>query len=265
MRIHHLNCGSMRAVGHDLVAHVLLLETERAGLVLVDTGFGLEDVADPARRLGPTRRLLHPALDEGETARRQVEALDLDPADVRHVVLTHFDLDHVGGLSDFPDAQVHVTAEEARGAVHAPRGRERQRYRPAQWAHGPHLVEHARTGESWRGFAGARELTEIAPGIVLLPLPGHTRGHAAVAVAAGDRWVLHAGDAFFQRGTVDGSPTSRVLTLAETAMAWDRAQVRDNHARLAELAADPGASDLEIVCAHDPVMLADARARRTPD
>jgi hypothetical protein len=34
-----------------LVSHVLLLETE-ADLVLVDTGFGLEDIVGPARRLG---------------------------------------------------------------------------------------------------------------------------------------------------------------------------------------------------------------------
>ncbi|WP_110183036.1 MBL fold metallo-hydrolase [Nocardioides solisilvae] len=254
MRVHHLNCGSMRAGRHPLVAHVLLLETDAAGLVLVDTGFGLADVADPARRLGATRHLLRPALDPQETAYRQVEALGLDPADVRHVVLTHFDLDHVGGISDFPDARVHVTAEEAQGAVHDPRGRERTRYRPAQWAHGPHLVEHPRTGEGWRGFEAARELTEIASGVVLVPMPGHSRGHAAVAVETDEGWLLHAGDAFFHRGTLDGSRVPRTLSVAEVALAWDRPQVRANHARLAELAAG-GEPDLEIVCAHDPVLL----------
>ena len=35
-----------------LVCHVLLVETPRSGLVLVDTGFGLDDVAEPRARLG---------------------------------------------------------------------------------------------------------------------------------------------------------------------------------------------------------------------
>lgn len=248
----------MTAAGHPLVAHVLLVETGQ-GLVLVDTGFGLRDVADP-RRLGPSRRLLKPALVEHETAARQVEALGFGRDDVRHVVLTHFDLDHVGGLADFPDAQVHLTAAEARGAVHAPSRRERLRYRAVQWAHGPRLVEHEPTGEAWRGFAAARELTQVAPRLVLVPMPGHSRGHAAVAVDAGSRWVLHAGDAFYHRGEVDGSPVPRVMTMSQALLAWDRAQVRANRERLAELhgRAEP---DLQVVCAHDPVMLEEARER----
>ena len=52
MKAHHLSCGTMRMpTVPTLVSHVLLLETD-AGLVLVDTGFGLEDIVGPARRLG---------------------------------------------------------------------------------------------------------------------------------------------------------------------------------------------------------------------
>lgn len=107
MRIHHLNCGSMTTPGGRIVCHVLLCETAN-GLVLVDAGFGLDDVRDPKRRLGLSAKLLGAKLDESETAIRQVEALGYQPGDVRDIVITHFDLDHVGGLSDFPDARVHV-------------------------------------------------------------------------------------------------------------------------------------------------------------
>ncbi|ROO88637.1 glyoxylase-like metal-dependent hydrolase (beta-lactamase superfamily II) [Actinocorallia herbida] len=257
MKIHHVNCGSMRMPTAPLVCHVLVVETD-AGLVLVDTGFGLRDVAEPGR-LGPMRRVIRPVLAEEETAVRRVEALGFRREDVRHIVLTHFDLDHIGGLADFPEARVHVTAAEAEGAVHAPSLRERVRYRPVQWAHGPRLVEHGPGGEAWRGFAAARELTEIASGIVLVPLPGHTRGHAAVAVDAGDRWVLHCGDAFYHRGALDSSRIPFVLRAQETLVAFDGGQVRRNQARLAALHAE-GSPDLRIVSSHDPSLLAAAQA-----
>ena len=77
---------------------------------------------------------------------------------------------------------------------------------------------------------------------------------------AGHRWVLHCGDAFYYRGTLDGhSPVPAALALSESMIAFDRKRVRDNHARLAELYArkEP---DLFIVSAHDPTLLADAVA-----
>lgn len=248
----------MRPVVGDIVCHVLLLETE-AGLVLVDTGFGTADVADPGRRLGPTRHLVKPLLRDQETALHQVVGLGFARDDVRHVVVTHFDVDHVGGLSDFPEAQVHVTAAEARGAVHAPSFYERRRYRSAQWAHGPRLVEHDITGEAWRGFAAARELTEVAPGIVMLSLPGHSRGHAAVAVDTGTGWLLHAGDSYYDRSEIVGGPVSRGLRLSERMVAHDFRQVLANQERLAELqrAHEP---DLRVFCAHDPAELAALRS-----
>lgn len=252
MKVHHLNCGTMRSLVAPLICHVLLIETD-GGLVLVDTGFGLLDIAAPVRRLGMIRHLNRPVLAPEETAAHQVERLGFRRDDVRHVVLTHFDSDHIGGLSDFPDAQVHLTSAEAAGALSPSSGQERSRYRPVQWAHHPNLVEHGPGGEAWRGFAAAEELTGISPGLVLIALPGHTRGHAAVAVDAGEHWVLHAGDAFFHRNTLDGGSVPTALRVQEAAIAHDRTRVRDNHARLAELhrRGDP---DLAIICAHDPVL-----------
>jgi glyoxylase-like metal-dependent hydrolase (beta-lactamase superfamily II) len=92
-----------------LVCHVLLLETGN-GLVLVDSGLGLADAADPRRRFGSARHFVRPVFAEAETAIHTVRALGFDPRDVRHVVLTHFDADHAGGLTDFPWAAVHLTA-----------------------------------------------------------------------------------------------------------------------------------------------------------
>ena len=259
MKVHHLNCGTMNMPTAPMVCHVLLVETAN-GLVLVDSGFGSADCAAPART-GPSRHVVKPAFLQTETAIHQIQQLGFDPGDVRHIVVTHFDIDHIGGLSDFPHAEIHVTSAEARGAVHAPSWRERVRYRHQQWAHNPKLVEHTPDGEPWRGFAAAKELTEIAPGIALVSLPGHTRGHACVAVDAGDRWILHAGDAFYHHGTIDGAAVPRALRVMENLFAFDRRQVHDNHARLAELYGrdDP---ELFIVSAHDPELYRRAQSEQ---
>ena len=260
MKVHHLNCGTMRPPAIDaLVCHVLLVESD-SGLVLVDAGFGSLDCENPARFGQIRRHIIRPVFDPAETALRQIQTLGFERSDVRHIIVTHFDADHIGGIADFPDAQIHVTTAEAVGAMRPRSYRDRIRFRPAQWAHGPKIIEHDVDGEAWRGFAAAKELSVIAPGFVLVSLPGHTRGHACVAVDAGHRWILHSGDAFYHHGTIEGTPQVPTLTARlEKMIAFDRKKVIDNHSRLAELyrRKDP---DLMIVCAHDPTLYKRAKA-----
>lgn len=262
MKVHHLNCGTMNPITGRHVCHVLLIETDNS-LVLVDSGFGTADIADPAHRIGPVRHLIKPALIPDETALHQIEHLGFRRDDVRHIIATHLDFDHIGGISDFPDAHVHTTSIEALGARFTKSTREQLRYRRPQLDHDVKFVEHDPNGEKWRGFAAAKELTEIADGIVLLALPGHTRGHACVAVDTGPRWILHAGDAFFDPHTVDGAGRpNTVLAISEMALAHNRKQVRDNHSRLAELNRR-GDADLLIVNAHSGELLAHAQDTAT--
>src|SRR3954470_12373615 len=190
-----------------LVCHCLLVETGD-GLVLVDTGFGLADIEARQRPLGRsagkidrrrrrvqrfmTRPSLRPAetavrhggrlgrpvqrfsprpgLRPDETAVRQVGRLGHSAADVGHVVLTHLDNDHAGGLADFPDAKVHLLRAEHEAAMSPGSLTERFRYWDEHWAHGPDWVTYGGGSGSWFGLDAVVGL-EGLPDVPLVPLP----------------------------------------------------------------------------------------------
>ncbi len=233
-----------------MVAHCLLLEGAR-GLTLVDTGFGTGDLAAPRKRMGlPFIKMMGPALDPAETAVAQVRALGHSADDVTDIVLTHLDLDHAGGLGDFPGATVHVFADELEAAKRRRSPKEKGRYIPAQWAHGPRWLAHeVVAGEEWLGFESVAVLDED---VLLVPLRGHTRGHCGVAVRRPEGgWFLHAGDAYFSHGEKDQPPTCPSgLTLFQNLMQMDKRARRANAARLRSLHADHG-DEVTVFSAHD--------------
>lgn len=258
--VHHLDCCTMCPLGGrwlnesgTMVGHCLLVETPSSGLVLIDTGIGTADVAAAPRRLGRVFvGVVRPGTDRARTAVEQVRALGHDPADVRHILVTHLDLDHAGGLGDFPAATVHVHAAEL-STAQRPAPRERSRYRSVQWEHGPSWATYDGSGEEWFGFPAVRDLPGLDPEILVIPMPGHTRGHAAVAVKTGARWLLHCGDAYFHESAVDPTrpPPGPALRLFERSAAVDYSRVRANHERLAQLHASHR-DDVTIFSAHDP-------------
>lgn len=269
MKVHHLNCATLCPIGRPLVngsgsildagtmiCHVLLVETPSSGLVLVDTGFGAKDIERASHLGGAFLRLVRPRLDPRETARAQVEALGFSPSDVRHLVVTHLDLDHAGGLPDFPEATVHVHAAERSAALARASLPERERYKPLHWAHGPKWSAYDELGEPWFGFDCVRALAGLPPEIVLVPLFGHTRGHAGVAVQTADGWLLHAGDAYFFRDEVHASAPRcpAGLRVFQRLVAMDDGMRRGNQARLRALARDH-AGEVSIFSAHDPIEL----------
>jgi len=268
MRVHHLNCTSMCPPGGrffdgrsplyrsaTLVCHCLLVET-RNGLVLVDTGLGLGDDRRRRPRLSPVfLAVSRPWLREAQTAVRQVEALGYSARDVRHIVLTHLDFDHAGGLDDFPAASVHLLDAEEKSAARQRTPLDRMRYRPQQWASRPRWVTYPRSeGEPWFGFECVRQLAGVAPGILLVPLAGHTLGHAGVAVESEGGWLLHAGDAYFYRQEMQprNPGCTPGLSAYQRVMEKDRGLRLNNQARLRDLARDHG-GDVTIFCAHDAV------------
>ena len=100
------------------------------------------------------------------------------------------------------------------------------------------------------------QLDNVPPEILLVPLPGHTPGHAGVAVEGPRGWVLHAGDTYFNRAEVHaprGETAAPLGALAlERVMAWNPALARANRARVRELVASREAP-MAVFCTHDPV------------
>jgi glyoxylase-like metal-dependent hydrolase (beta-lactamase superfamily II) len=206
--IHHINCGWLQAPPNPRVPCHCLLLRDGDTLALVDAGIGLADVRQPLERIG--RQLIGLAgfqFAEPDTAVRQIERLGFRPADVAHIVLTHGDPDHAGGLADFPGARVHIAAEE-RAAIEAGDWR----YRPAQFGHGPRWEEYARSERRWFGLEARPVPLGFESEVLLVPLFGHTLGQCGVAIRQGDRWALHVGDAYYLRVELatDEHPVSRM-------------------------------------------------------
>jgi len=270
MKIHHLNCGTCCPAGGRLfdgtsdgprghiVCHCLLIESDQ-GLILVDTGFGTRDVADPHHRL--SEFFLHMnqiQLRPEETALAQVKRLGFKPEDVRHIVVTHLDFDHAGGLEDFPNATVHLTARE-REVADAQEGGAfvgTRRYRPGQWDEVTSWKMYPMGGgERWFGFDSVRDLAGLPPEILLIPLAGHTWGHSGVAINEDNGgWLLHAGDAYFYRGEVGSARYSCPPGMRgyQRMMEVDRHARLSNQAKLRRLSLDHD-DEVRIFCAHDPV------------
>ena len=268
MLIHHLNCisscplggalmdGHSHAMRGRLTCHCLLIEGPDS-LILVDTGFGLRDVADPRSRLSRFfLALLAPEFREDLTAVKQVERLGYDARDVRHIVLTHLDFDHAGGLDDFPQAQVHMLASERDSARAQHSMLDRMRYRPQQWSTQANWRTYPGTaGEKWYGFECVRELDGLPPEILLVPLLGHTLGHAGVAVErTGGYWLLQTGDAYFyhKEMDLDRPYCTPGLRFYQWMMEKDRPARLANQDRLRALKREHGKA-VRVMSSHDLV------------
>lgn len=166
-----------------------------ANVTLIDTGIGLQDIADPERRIG--REAISAAgfqFSEVSTAARQLEVSGFSIADVSDIVLTHADPDHAGGLADFPQSSVHLSAEELRNIESR-----NPRYSPPQFEHDPAWVEYAHNDGTWFGLPSRRLHLQSEVEVHLIPLFGHTFGHCGVAIATPSGWILHAGDTYYLR------------------------------------------------------------------
>lgn len=133
------------------------------GLILMDTGMGADPEVDAHYR--PVRRPLAVALGDA----------GVRPDDVTLVVNCHLHVDHCGGnpqLAGRPIITQRVELDAARD-----RG-----YTLPELVDAPGLRYEELDGEA-----------ELLPGVLVMPTPGHTRGHQSLVVRADDGTVVVAG------------------------------------------------------------------------
>lgn len=221
-----------------------LIEHPR-GLVLVDTGLsrelspaGVYDVKAAATVLSP--RLVafyHPCVPAGMTAAEQLKAMGIRPEDLKLIVLTHLDADHVMGLKSLRGAEKILLPEDeyfwsCRAVYKA-----RQPWK--LW------MEENITREFYRGspLGPNRWAIDVFDdeSLQLVNVPGHTDGQAAVIVRNGARFVILAADAAF-------SPRNWREEITP-GFGFDRRQQLKSLRWLKEMENDPGC--VGILCSHD--------------
>jgi glyoxylase-like metal-dependent hydrolase (beta-lactamase superfamily II) len=192
---------------------------------VVDTGF---EEGDASRR---GRRLL----------RSSSEALGLvgvTASTVSNVILTHLHYDHAGGLDQFPGARFHVQDREMAYAT----GRHMTRAALRHSFTDDHVVSLVRAVYDDRVVfhAGDREL---APGLSVHLIGGHTDGLQVVRVRVEDGWLVLASDAtHYYENMEEGRPFPIV---------FDVGAMLEGHQTVRRLASTPDA----VVPGHDPLVL----------
>lgn len=183
------------------------------GLCLFDAGPGTGMTTDVPFRLHPWLRLsrFEPTASDEVAAALARRGATRD--DVRRLVLSHLHVDHVGGVGEYPRADVIVSRAEwnrARGIAGRIRG-----YVPHLWPRGvePRLVEP--DGPALGPFPGTYDVAGDGT-LLAVPTPGHTPGHLGLVVRLDGKTVLCGGDL--------GAGLDDVALTAPTVAAWCRAE-----------------------------------------
>lgn len=172
----------------------------RSGLqtIIVDTGY---DEAEARHRGRPI--LQDPA--------RQLAGFGIEPATVDTVVITHMHYDHAGSLGRFPKARFHLQTAEMTYATGPCMCHETLRM-PYTVDHVAEMLRHVYSGRVTFHDGDA----EVAPGVTVHRIGGHSRGLQAVRVLTREGWLCLASDsAHFYENFLRAKPFPLVVDVED--------------------------------------------------
>jgi glyoxylase-like metal-dependent hydrolase (beta-lactamase superfamily II) len=220
-------------VAQDITYYVWLITNENR-TVLVDTGFGRDELARRRAVLGPGWRM-----DYARSPAEGVAMLGFDPKAITDVIVTHLHYDHAGTTGDFPNAAFHLQEVEMAYATGPIMCHEALRF-PYTVDFVVDMVRHLYNGRV-KFIAGD---AEFAPGITLHLTAGHTMGMQSVRVLTKRGWVVLASDASHFYDNVEA--------MAPFPIVYNVGDMLDSLRKLQRLAQTPQ----HIVPGHDPLVLA---------
>lgn len=170
----------MKNAGEEITQPILAYLVSGGGKnYLVDTGAPDEDYCTRYQR--PIRR------EASETLLGQLDANGLRPEHLDGAILTHLHWDHAGNVKDLGAVTHYVQAEELRYAI-APMPIHSRGYDAPQHRE-PHVPFWI--GPHYEVLDGA---TELAPGLSVVPTPGHSPGSQTVLVQTSGGVAALTGD-----------------------------------------------------------------------
>jgi glyoxylase-like metal-dependent hydrolase (beta-lactamase superfamily II) len=209
---------------HPIAYYVWLVRNANRA-VLVDCGFEEKEAAKRGRRITHT-----PA--------RALEMLGTAASRIDHLVVSHLHYDHSGTLCDFPGARFHIQAAEMAYATGPCMCHQHLRF-PFTGEHVCEMVRNVYSGRvTFHDGDG-----EVAPGITVHRIGGHSRGLQCVRVMTATGPVVLASDSsHFYENFEMGKVFPITVDIADVLKGYDR---------LKALAASPR----HIVPGHDPLVL----------
>lgn len=89
-------------------AGVFLIKHRTQGYLLYDTGYS-QAIYNKKLRLAVYRRLNPTFIDKSQMIDQQLIKAGVDPREIKRVVLSHLHPDHIGGISQFPHAEILIS------------------------------------------------------------------------------------------------------------------------------------------------------------
>ncbi len=133
-------------------------------------------------------------IDHDQSIARNLTALGVEPRSIDLVVMTHLHFDHSGG----------TTRRTASGGLEPVFSRAQHVVQKLEWQDATHPHERNQASYLAEDFAPLKDAgllqladgeQQIAPGVSVVPTPGHTRGHQSVLIDDGHgHKVLFLGD-----------------------------------------------------------------------